>query len=265
MKTMQIMLFAGTTEGRRLCAYFVEKGQMADVYVTTEYGKELLPKADNLSIHVGKLDRQQMLCELDRIQPELVLDATHPYAAQVTQNLEDACKQTGVSYMRVLREQSYLRSNIEEIVFMTDGIVETVALLNSQRFQRSRILLTTGSKNLQEYQKISNYQERVYLRVLPNPEVFAASIAAGFASAHLIGMQGPFSEELNYALFKQLGIDVLVTKESGRSGGFEEKLRAAERAAIPVVVIKRPKEEEGKTVAEVIAYLDMYKGQRSRE
>ena len=64
-------------------------------------------------------------------------------------------------------------------------------------------------------------------------------------------MQGPFSQELNSALIRQLGIDILVTKASGRSGGFEEKVAAAQECGCKLLVIHRPLQEEGLSFVEV--------------
>ena len=50
------------------------------MYVTTEYGKELLPGQNNVHIHVGKMDEGQMSDEISVILPDIVIDATHPYA-----------------------------------------------------------------------------------------------------------------------------------------------------------------------------------------
>ena len=80
------------------------------------------------------------------------------------------------------------------------------------------------------------------------------AVDTGFLPAHLIAMQGPFSQELNVALIKQSGIGVLVTKQSGKSG-FEEKISAAEQTGTDVIVIKRPKQEDGKNLSEAEAEL----------
>ena len=68
-------------------------------------------------------------------------------------------------------------------------------------------------------------------------------------------MQGPFSEEMNYAMLRETNARILLTKESGAAGGFPEKLRGAKRAGAAVVVVKRPVEEEGCSVEEVKALL----------
>ena len=210
MSMKKIVLFAGTTEGHRLCEWFVQNKWQAEVFVATEYGREILPQASNLHIHAGRLDVKQIYSQLTQIRPVCVLDATHPYADEVTKNIKEACQTAGVPYMRILRENADMTEN------------ETGSA-------KAHILLTTGSKHLPDYTKIQDYQSRAYLRLLPSPEMLQKAVDTGFLPAHLIAMQGPFSQELNVALIKQSGIGVLVTKQSGKSGGFEEKISAAEQ------------------------------------
>lgn len=64
----------------------------------------------------------------------------------------------------------------------------------------------------------------------------------GFSGKNLICMQGPFTEDLNVAMLRQAQASWMVTKESGKAGGFLEKLRAAKKAGAKLVVIKRPGE-----------------------
>ena len=78
--------------------------------------------------------------------------------------------------------------------------------------------------------------------MLPLENVVSSCLALGIPAAHLIAMQGPFSEELNLAMIHQWNIRCLVTKESGKAGGFLEKINAAKRAQIPVLLIGRPHE-----------------------
>ena len=234
MSMKKIVLFAGTTEGHRLCECFVQNKWQAEVFVATEYGREILPQAPNLHIHAGRLDMKQIYSQLTQIRPVCVLDATHPYADEVTKNIKEACQTAGVPYMRILREN-------------TD--------MTEKPYLEKNILLTTGSKHLPDYTKIQDYQNRAYLRLLPSPEMLQKAVDTGFLPAHLIAMQGPFSQELNVALIKQSGIGVLVTKQSGKSGGVEEKISAAEQTGTDVIVIKRPKQEDGKNLSEAEAEL----------
>ena len=83
-----------------------------------------------------------------------------------------------------------------------------------------------------------------------------SAIQAGIMPAHLIGMQGPFSQELNEAVIRQFNIGVLVTKESGNNGGYEEKISPALNTGTDCIVIRRPLENDGKKLSEIIAYLE---------
>ncbi|VAX32501.1 hypothetical protein MNBD_NITROSPIRAE03-886, partial [hydrothermal vent metagenome] len=73
-----------------------------------------------------------------------------------------------------------------------------------------------------------------------------ACLDAGVRRQHIIAMQGPFSAELNIALIRQYGIDCLVTKRTGRAGGFYEKIEAARECGIWVVVVENSKMTEMK-------------------
>lgn len=247
-KMCEIVIFAGTTEGREL-AQFLSRHQV-DVHVcaATEYGGELL-RMEHCTVHAGRLDAAQMR-ELFRQLGEdvLVVDATHPYAAEASANIRKACEGCA-AYLRLLRESSAAAG---------DDIVPVASVQEAVDFlagTQGNILVTTGSKELGCFMALPGYRTRVYARVLSAPEAVSSCAALGFAGKHLICMQGPFSEELNLAMLRQFDAKWLVTKESGRSGGFEEKLRAAKRAGARVVLIGRPTAETGMSPSEVRAYL----------
>ena len=89
-------------------------------------------------------------------------------------------------------------------------------------------LWQTGSKNIPEYVYIKDFKDRLYLRLLPNPQMMESAIQAGIMPAHLIGMQGPFSQELNVAVIRQFRYRGTCHKSNpANSGGFEEKISAA--------------------------------------
>ena len=255
----RIVIFAGTTEGRQLCEYCIRRDIDAYVYVATDYGQEVLPAAQNIHIHVGRLNQMQMEAELERLSPAVVLDATHPYAEAVTAQLRAACAAKDTQYLRVLRENVTDAAEMQSPnggIIWTRDIQETVHCLNQARFCSQNILLTTGSKNITDFQALAHFKERVYLRILPNPQVLSDCIAAGVERSHMICMQGPFLEELNLALIRQYQIGVIVTKNSGKNGGFAQKCAAAARAGIPVVVMKRPGESEGILVKEAMMQIE---------
>ena len=104
------------------------------------------------------------------------------------------------------------------------------------------VFLTTGSRNLKAFTTSEDLKGRtVIARILPTAKVLAECEELGLTPKEIVALQGPFSEELNIALYRQYGADVVVTKNSGEIGGTDTKLTAAKKLGLPVVMIDRPK------------------------
>ena len=99
-----IVIFGGTTEGRKLAEAFADTSLQIKYCVATDYGATLLPEAQNIQTHTGRLDREEMKQYLKLAAPELVLDATHPYATVVTGQIAELCKEEKLPLLRILRE-----------------------------------------------------------------------------------------------------------------------------------------------------------------
>ena len=138
---INIMVFAGTTEGRELCERFENKNIIIDVYTATEYGGELLPECSNIIVHSGKLNQNEIAREINKLNPFLVIDATHPYAVEASSNIKKA---SGKKYIRLLRAES------EKVkALYADSIDKAISLVNRSR---GNILITTGSKDIDNIQ-----------------------------------------------------------------------------------------------------------------
>ena len=106
---MRIIIFSGTTEGRELSSMLDIRGIDHLVCVATEYGNEMTQKSEYARIHVGRLDCDQMIAvmESEGIKAEdFIIDATHPYATDVTANIKRAADHMGARYVRVIRKES---------------------------------------------------------------------------------------------------------------------------------------------------------------
>lgn len=232
----KIAVFAGTTEGRILTEELASLGIECCVCVATEYGRQLLPQK-GVRILTARMEEKEMEKFFLNEQFDCVVDATHPYAQKVTQNIRSACRKTQTEYFRLLREEEDCG---QCMVF--SSIPDAIRYLNQTR---GAILVTTGSKELSCYGELSDASRRVYARVLPTVEGLRACESIGLSGSHIIAMQGPFSEELNLAMLRQTGASYLVTKDSGRVGGIAEKCSAAKRAGATVILIGRPPEDAG--------------------
>ena len=236
----KILLFAGTTEGRNL-AEFLEKNQIpTEVCVATQYGETLLEEGKYLHVHAGRLDETEMEQQIQKQQITLVIDATHPYAVIVSQNIRRACSRTGTEYIRLARKETDAswKQEMEDVTEVA-SVAEAAAFLAKKE---GRIFAATGSKELSAYQVIPDYQDRVVARVLSTPEAVSECAMLGFSGKNLICMQGPFTEDLNVAMLRQAQASWMVTKQSVKAGGFLQMLRAAKKAAAKLVVITRPGE-----------------------
>lgn len=245
-----VVIFAGTIEGRTLSEYL--SGQQVPVVacVATEYGETLLKEDAWLKVHAGRMDQEQMKAFIREQDAELVVDATHPYAAEVSGNVSRACADAGREYIRLIRESGQVTADDAIFVSSVDEAVDYLKETDGN------ILATTGSKELKKYTAVPDYEKRVFARVLSAGEVASACEKLGFRGRNLICMQGPFSEELNTAMLKQFDCRYLVTKETGKAGGFEEKIRAAKKAGAKVVLVGRPAEQKGYSYGEVIRMLN---------
>lgn len=244
----KVIVFAGTTEGYELCRFLSEHQISVYACAATEYGGKALTETPYLHIHTGRLSREEMEAFFLKEAPNFVLDATHPYAAEVTDNIKSACEKTGFFYQRVLREQG---RQAEKAVY----VESTEAAAEFLNTTEGNVLLTTGSKELKKFLGVKDYKERLYARVLSLPSVMEECSAAGFEGKHLIGMQGPFSRELNEAMLRQFHCRYLVTKDSGKAGGFQEKIDAAFSCGAIPVIIGRPLKEEGLSLVECKKWL----------
>lgn len=244
-----VILFAGTTEGRKLSSFLSRHNVSVTACVATEYGTKLMEKSENLEVLSQRLNASQITDLIKSKKCSVVVDATHPYASEVTKNILKAVEDTGVQYLRLIRKPSgeikpgcvYVNSPEEAAEFLKDNPMKT--------------LLTIGSKELKYFAHLEGLSQKMVARVLPMPEVLDVCKSLGFQGKQLICMQGPFGHELNVAMIKELHIECLVTKDSGDVGGFYEKISAAEETGIVLVVIGRPTVETGSTYAEVKAYL----------
>ncbi len=244
----KLCVFAGTTEGRKLVEFLSGQPVQVTACVATEYGETLLKAADNLTISAKRLTQEEMEQLFTAEKFDCVIDATHPYAPVVTENIAAACRNNGIEYLRLLRESS---SVPEDAVFVND-VEGAVAYLNTTQ---GNILLTTGSKELSRYAEINGFEQRVYARVLPMEDSLRACLSAGLAPSHIMAMQGPFTKEMNIAVLHSVSARYLVTKLTGHAGGFAEKAAAAQETGATLVVVGRPSQREGISFSDAVQLL----------
>ena len=244
----KLCVFGGTTEGRELVEFLNTQPCRVTACVATEYGQTLLPEGENLTVSARPLPVGEIGALLQAERFDLVIDATHPYAASITRSIAAACEAAGVEHWRLLRGASEAP---EDAVF-AENTDEAVRFLSGTE---GNILLTTGSKELSKFAALPDFAARCWARVLPLPASLEACGAAGLSPSHIFALQGPFSREMDEAMLHRTGARWLVTKDGGAAGGFQEKAAAARRAGARLLVIGRPAQETGSSLPETIGAL----------
>lgn len=243
---MSILLFGGTAEGHSLARRLAQTGLAVICSVATAYGEAVLEPTPGLTVHVGRMDADQMAAEMAKGYT-CVVDATHPYADRVSENIRRAAETAGLPYYRLLRPRE-----AAEGVLWADSPADAARMLADLP---GNVLLTTGSKDLKTFTQVPDYRDRLYVRVLPSLESLSAALDLGYPAAHILCMQGPFPEKLNAALLEAVDAKILVTKDTGKAGGFPEKAAAAQSAGAKLLVIRRPTQETGYTLDALYDFL----------
>jgi precorrin-6A/cobalt-precorrin-6A reductase len=236
---------SGTEEGREIVKRLNDKGEGVITTVATEYGHEIYKKIGlgHLCIQ-GRLDINELSELIRNKNIDTLIDATHPYATQASLNAIKASEESGIKYIRFQRSASVIGNGgvgdtaIDKLRFvhLVSDMDEAVSWCS--RSDRKRILLTTGFSAAEKFVKLKDEKE-IYIRILPMSEHIEQCVSMGIKPSNILALQGPFSLELNKAIYNQYKIDVVVTKDSGKTGGVPEKIQSAREAGIDIVIIKR--------------------------
>lgn len=247
-----ILVLSGTKDGREIIKKLHIKKYPIIVTTATDYGKSLIDIKEGLKVYNKRLDYEEMIKFIKNKSIKLVIDATHPYAEEVSKNIVKACRDSGgIPYFRFQRKESDFKRYLD-IIEWADNYKSAAKRIASRE---GNILLTIGSKKLELFTKYIDVK-RLFPRVLPLSSILKKCEDLGFRPSNIIAMQGPFSKKMNIQIIKKYNIDIVVTKDSGDIGGAVEKLEAVKECGIEVVVIKRPDIYEGKVYDNINYLLD---------
>ncbi len=233
---MNILVFSGTSDGNEIIEILANYGHNITVSVATEYGKELVVKC-SVNILSGRLNQTEIQQVIFDNSINYVIDATHPYAVEVSKNISQACDFATQNYdffnekFRLLREQSLYDNH----VVLVDSIGQAC-----KQASVGNVLATTGSKQIAEYVDLQDYQSRLYARVLPTEESVLLCKNFGLQDFQIIQSLGVLSVEENINVINELNIKNLITKDGGEKGGFPQKSEACRITNTNLFVIKRP-------------------------
>ena len=242
---MRIAVIAGTSDATELIKNVFENHEIT-AFVATDYGKEIL-KNYNINIRIGRLNKQEFSQSLKNF--DCVIDASHPFAQEVTKIVKFVCEELDLKYLRLIREK--INYNYNKIMIADSK--EKVCLLLGK--MQGNILFTTGVKSLNFYENhVKDFSKRAWIRILDTED---SRKLAKNSKANIIYSLPPFTQQDLLEIIKKYDINIIVSKDSGAKGGLPEKINIAKTCSIPVILIKRP-EETGLQLQEILAYLEEY-------
>ena len=232
-----IWVLAGTGDSFELIDKLSEYEKDIIASVVTDYGKMKLADK-NIKVIKKALKFNEMKAVIAEYNIELIIDATHPFAEEVSRNAMSASAKMEINYIRYERESIDLTGYSSEYIISVQSYQK--AAQEAAKYQK--IFLTIGSNNLHHFtNKIEQWSQRLVARILPDWKFIKKAEGIGFKPNNLIALQGPFSYELNKVLLKEYEADVIVSKASGNIGGLNTKIAAAVDLSIPIIIIRRPK------------------------
>lgn len=229
-----ILVLAGTSEGRQAALALEKEGLKVMAATATAYGGELLKKVFRGEVSTKPLDLEAMTELIEQQGITKIVDATHPFAEEVSNNAREACRLTGIDYERLERKESDLETGGDVIT-----VRDTEEAVQIASGHAGKIFLTVGSSKLEHYARALDL-EKMIVRILPVRASLEKCLELGIPPKNIIAMQGPFDEDINKLLFRRYEASLVITKDSGPAGGVAEKINAARALNIPVILISRP-------------------------
>ena len=234
---MNVMVMAGTKDAANIIKRLSSTGKFNILATTTtSYGADIAKTAAADNVISKALTLEELVEVIETNNIEILVDATHPFAANATHNAIKSSNITGIKYLRFERPGENFKGN--DLIHEVSSFEE--AALKARELTECQVLHLAGVSTLAAIiEKIDS--SRLFVRVLPSVDSIQKCIDMGLKQENIIAMQGVFSKEFNTALLEEYDISLIITKESGKTGGTLSKISAAVELGIEVVLVTRPK------------------------
>lgn len=231
----RIWLIGGTSESRQLAIALTQANCPCTITVTTAPARQLYPSHPYLKVIVGKLTPAQLAVFLQAEAIGAIVDASHPFAEEISRLAIAAATEFQIPYLRFERSPIVAPSPSETVLTLSSF----EHLFQGNYLTDQRVLLTLGYRALPLFIPWQN-KATLFARILPSIEALEVALAAGFSSDRLLALRPPFSLELERALWQHWGINLVITKASGTAGGEAIKRSLAAELGVTLIVINRP-------------------------
>ncbi len=233
------VILGGTTEARQLANQLVETHGEALRVITSLAGRTAQPRLPKGEVRTGGFGGTAGLAQyLTDIDADILIDATHPYAAQISAHAVDATQQTATPHLMLVRP-AWTESKGDRWIHVPD-IREGVAEISRRS---DACLITTGINDLEAFAPIVT--TKLFVRLIEDPREPLA-----LRDVDVIIGKPPYKKAEEVALFRLLGIDLMISKNAG-GDGTSAKIEAARDLGIEVIMVDRPPMPACETVPSV--------------
>lgn len=233
----------GTGEGREILSHINKYTDEIVVSTATEYGYEIYKDFKAKHFNYKPLNEEEFKELINKFGITVFVDASHPYASEVSKTLIKVCNDLNVEYIRYERKSYFnnLKDN-KNVIFIDKYEYLEEVFKNID----GNILNTTGSNNALKIEGLKSESNRIIHRILPSPKVISRLLDNGISMENIIAIKGPFGFEINNGIIKEYKIKALITKDSGEEGGMKEKVDSALLNKVKIIVLKRPEINYGR-------------------
>ena len=229
-----ILVLGGTSESREV-AILCAKRNYPVLYTSTMGIINDLPEAVERWTGILSPDSFRQLVDDKRVS--CIVDATHPFAVEISRQAMHVCGGAGIPYLRLERPST---GDLERYAHVKTVLDVKRAAQAACRIPGA-ILSAVGVKNLPALvAELGDRRRDLIVRVLPIAESMEACAKLGIHPSRIIAMQGPFSKDFDSLLIKNFRITVMVSKESGDRGGLDAKIQACQETGCTLILIRRP-------------------------
>lgn len=224
-----ILIFGGTTEGRISVQTLEEAGK--PFYYSTKGDEQEVFLHNGIRLQ-GAMDVVQTITYCDRHDIRLIVDAAHPFATQLHHTLEQVSSETGIPVIRF--ERIFPERDEQHIIWCRDydNAIQRIEAENI-----ATLLVLTGVQTIGKLKPLWQNNNKCYFRILDRDSSRRLAREQGFPAERLFYYRQGEDERI---LLQQLRPEAILTKESGMSGGFDEKVAAARQLGIRIFALCRP-------------------------
>lgn len=230
-----IIVLAGTSVAKEVIEVLVKKGYKIAAMVLKKNIDEFTIEHKNVTIIEPRITLEGLIRFINKSGANFLLDISHPFGIDISNSAMEACLKTKIKYINYQTKiPIYINDNITRVKDYSNAAQKV-------KYGYGKVLADVETRELKVFTKtINNYKERLIVKVFPDNRAMSKCEELEIPHRNIIAYRGGLSENLYFELFKFYDINCLIAQETGYIGGTREKIKAALKFGIPIIIIKKP-------------------------